>query len=315
MNSSSAPALPACPRGQKFVTISPLTSGFITLPERSFVSPADSGAVRTVPSMAFLITHPGLADGSSKPFYLMFDLGLRSDLNRYTPMQQAHLRNRQPYQLGPSVARQLADGGIAATEIDAIVISHMHYDHHGDLEDFPTSEVIVGHGAWDITAHGLPSKGTHQHFDPHVLPKERTVELPPVGSTSVAPEQRWKWDALGPLPAAIDLLGDGSVYVLDCPGHLPGHVNLLCRTGPTKWVCLCGDAFHDPRLLSGERDLGFWADEDGHSLCIHLDPEGARESIARLRMLQQLGGIHVVAAHDEHWHKANQTYFFPNTLP
>lgn len=69
------------PRCQQSVTVSPLTSGFIIIPNKSFVSPADSGAARTVLSMVILVMHPGLANGCSKPIRIMFDSGLRPDLN------------------------------------------------------------------------------------------------------------------------------------------------------------------------------------------------------------------------------------------
>jgi len=113
----------------------------------------------------------------------------------------------------------------------------------------------------------------------------------------------------------MDLFGDGSVYVVDMPGHLPGHLNLLCRT-KDRWICLCGDAFHDRRLLTGEKEIGTWENAEGHTLCIHLDKEGAAESIRRLRELQDKGGggIELVAAHEEQWWETNKSKQFPMLL-
>ena len=46
--------------------------------------------------------------GNTTP-YIMFDLGLRKEIERYLPPQQAHLDNRIPYRLGPGVASKLED--------------------------------------------------------------------------------------------------------------------------------------------------------------------------------------------------------------
>lgn len=43
---------------------------------------------------------------------------------------------------------------------------------------------------------------------------------------------------------AHDFYGDGSVYLLDTPGHLPGHMCALVRTQPDSFVFLGGDICH-----------------------------------------------------------------------
>lgn len=299
-----------------------MEGGFITLPDKFFVAPADPEAKRTVPSLSFLIIHPGLKEPvpnsflpPNRPLRLLFDLGLRSRIDRYIPAQQQHLRTRAPYRLEPGIAGHLKAQGIDAAEVDVVMFSHVHYDHHGDPEDFARATFVVGNGSLDVLAHGLSGMGSHQHFDPGLLPRDRTVQLPPTdGSRAETQEQGWAWAPLGPFPAALDLLGDGSVYVVDMPGHLPGHINLLCRTSPDKWVCLCGDAYHDPRLLTGERDIGTWEGEAGKTLCIHLDRKGAEESIGRLRQLAKLEQVELIAAHDDGWLENNRDRMFPNSL-
>ena len=95
---------------------------------------------------------------------------------------------------------------------------------------------------------------------------------------------------------------------------VPGHVNLLCRTGEEKWVCLCGDAYHDVRLLTGEKEIGTWENDAGHTLCIHLDRASAEESIKRLRTLKDLGNVELIAAHDDGWLAENQSRMYPSHL-
>lgn len=239
----------------------------------------------------------------------MFDLGLRRAKGRYPEQLQKHIDGRAPHRLPPGVAAQLKSGGLDPGDVDLVMLSHVHYDHHGDPEDFPNAKFVVGHGAMDVLKNGLGGIASHQHFVPDTLPEERASELSdPNGKGS-------DWKPLGPFPAALDLFGDGSVFVVDMPGHLPGHLNLLCRT-KDRWLCLCGDSFHDPRLLTGEKEIGTWTGPTGDTLCIHLDKEAAATSIKRLRELQKIGKekVELIAAHDEEWWERNEQKQFPMLL-
>ncbi|KAL2839397.1 beta-lactamase-like protein [Aspergillus pseudoustus] len=292
-------SLPAPFPGETYVTVSPINGGEITLPERSFVFPSADSAV-TVPSLSFLITHPATR-GETKHRLILFDLGLRARLRDYMKEQQAHLGSRRPYVLGPGVAQSLRQGGLDPGDIDTVILSHVHYDHHGDPADFRNAHFFVGAGSLSLLRHGLGIRASHQFFDPDLFRDSSPVtEFPLPGTTP--------WKGLGPFQAVLDFFGDGSLYVVDAPGHLPGHINLLCRVGAAKWVYLGGDSCHDLRLLSGERKIATWVDDYGHPGCIHVDREGAEETISRIRRLQQLKGgeVEVVMAHDVEWWNQNK---------
>jgi len=107
------------------------------------------------------------------------------------------------------------------------------------------------------------------------------------------------------------LFNDGSLLVVNAPGHLPGHVNVLATVSDHHQVYLGGDACHDRRLLTGEKEIGEWQDAHGHTCCIHADPKAAEETIARIAQLEK-DGVEVIFAHDVEWENdpANKSRFF-----
>lgn len=74
---------------------------------------------------------------------------------------------------------------------------------------------------------------------------------------------------------------------------------------------LGGDACHDRRLLTGEKEIGEWQDAHGHICCIHADREAAELTIQRIRQLEQ-DGVEIILAHDDGWERdpKNQSRFF-----
>lgn len=120
-----------------------------------------------------------------------------------------------------------------------------------------------------------------------------------------------RWKPHGHLPHTLDVFGDGSLLIVDAPGHLPGHVNILAQISATHSVYLGGDACHDRRLLTGEKQIGEWDDAEGHVCCIHADRKGAEETIQRIRQLEN-EGVEIIFAHDVEWENdpANRSRFF-----
>ena len=372
-------ALPPPQENQNYVSISPFAAGHITLPEYIFYAPSDSTAKVLVPSLSFLIQHPKaslLGCGKGKTFRMLFDLGVRAEPTRYVPVLQKHIKSRSPIHHRPSALDNLNSAGLKAEDIDAIAISHVHWDHHGDPEDFPNTTFLLGPGAKKVLSDGLPGTGNHSVFDPNLYEGRKVFEFAPlpaetnthdshdgccaseaasngfnydnshmeanqtiytnghisgfadgadgvtgVESESKSQKQSLDWKPLGPFPLTLDLVGDGSIYVVSAPGHLPGHINLLCRASPNKWVYLGGDTFHDRKMLTGEKWITTYPDEsgDGRTCCIHVDKEAAQRSLERVGELVKVAGgmdydVETVVAHDVVWWRENQHRLLPNTL-
>lgn len=309
------------------VTVHALDAGHITIPERFFIVPSDPDAKHTVPSLSFLVQHKSPSTG--KITRIVWDLGMRRDLNLYPEALRTHIESRRPVDTMPDAVTSLSRGGLTVDDIDYVMFSHVHYDHVGMPRDFtnPKTKFVVGNGALDLlsgkTKHDL---GKHMVFEADLLPTGRAVELPP-NDNSLA-DSPYEWTSLASFPHAIDFFHDGSVYILDAPGHLPGHMNLLCRisSNPTKYVCLAGDSCHDVRLLSGERDIATWTDETGRHCCIHVDIPKTKETLARLYSAAKDGiridgepakaQVEIVLAHDYAWEAAAKKAgkFFPGVL-
>jgi glyoxylase-like metal-dependent hydrolase (beta-lactamase superfamily II) len=116
-------------------------------------------------------------------------------------------------------------------ELAGVLLTHLHIDHVLGLPDVPRGTPIwVGPGepAADQTFAGLQRRSfralLRDHAAFHELPSDAGI-------------------ALGPIPRAIDLLGDGSIWAIPSPGHTPGSVAWLvnARTGPVLFV---GDTSH-----------------------------------------------------------------------
>jgi N-acyl homoserine lactone hydrolase len=122
--------------------------------------------------------------------------------------------------LRATIVDQLARINVRPEQVTIIGISHYHFDHTGQAASFPHARLIMGAG--DLAA----LRGT----EPGV---EREPLAPWLTGGGQVTEAR----------GDHDVFGDGSVTVLNLPGHTPGHRGLLVRlaSGP---VLLSGDMYH-----------------------------------------------------------------------
>ncbi|KAJ7453481.1 beta-lactamase-like protein [Mycena latifolia] len=296
-----APSLPKPSENQAYMHVSAMQAGIIHIPV-DLIMQGEPRTMRACPSLSFYLKH------SASDRHLIFDLGLRRDFASYSPAVQAHYRTLMPTEVPPgqSVAESCAKGGLDPAAIEMVVISHLHFDHIGDHTPFASAKFILGGRGRASIADGYPGNPT-SHYLTDSAPAGRTVFLDDDAfSTSV-----------GPFPRAHDLLGDGSVFIIDTPGHCPGHINLLARTSPDgSWVYLGGDVGHDTRLITEpERKIATTA-ESGAPYCMHHDAAQAAHDISRVRALvQREPRVEFIIAHDWRWAEAHSgSAFLPGKL-
>jgi N-acyl homoserine lactone hydrolase len=168
---------------------------------------------------------PGLNEGKSMDFvdncylikhtqgWFLWDTGI-SDAVAAMPNGLAPADPKAVYWHRPkTLAAQLEQLGVAASDIKAIAVSHTHPDHIGNVEMFPPAMLYVQKAEYE-----WPGANSEPRFKPgHPVTK---------------------------LEGDRDVFGDGSLTLLSTPGHTPGHQSLLVKLPHTGAVVLSGDAVH-----------------------------------------------------------------------
>lgn len=149
--------------------------------------------------------------------YMLWDTGLPAALKGAATDAKAPMSPT----LTATLVEQLAKIGVSPAAVTIVGISHYHFDHIGQAADFPGATLTIGKGDYDALKAGAPG----------------------VDSRPVA---HWLTGG-GKIDAVVgdkDLFGDGSVTMLNLPGHTPGHHALLVRLARTGPVLLSGDVAH-----------------------------------------------------------------------
>lgn len=148
--------------------------------------------------------------------YMLWDTGLPKTLIGHVPNPNEGTDGT----LQLTIVQQLAELGIKPEAISIIGISHEHFDHTGQAADFPRAKLLMGKGDID------DMRGPNVARGKPLLNWLR----------GDAPMEAVKGDK--------DIFGDGSVVMLDLPGHTPGNHGLLIRLQSSGIVLLSGDTAH-----------------------------------------------------------------------
>lgn len=130
-----------------------------------------------------------------------------------------------------SIVDQLARIGVKPEAVEFVGISHHHGDHTGQVASFPNATLLIGQGDWDVIRPEQAPAGA----DAKAHAARRALFGPWVSGKA-------KVETLG--RDRHDVFGDGSVLMINLPGHTPGHHGLLVKLEKTGPVLLTGDVTH-----------------------------------------------------------------------
>ena len=173
---------------------------------------------------------------------------------------------------------QLALAGVPKTSIALAAISHLHYDHAGNVASLGAVPILVSEAEHALLSEKSPQM--HGVLTEHVAPAG--ADFTPVAFTATDDP------ALAAFGASHDIHGDGSLVLLPTPGHSAGSMSLLVRRGEGRApLLLVGDVTYDPALM----DAGVVPDVGDRAVQL--------ETAGRIRALREaLPGLVVLAAHD-----------------
>ena len=197
----------------------------IFMPKRKPLNPlAFAGIFRsrkhqlTIPVTAYLIEHP-----KGK---ILIDTGFNKTV-RHDPVKELtwiHNKINKPIQApGEAVDEVLASMGIKPSDLDYVIVSHLHTDHASGLKLVKDAKNILV--SEEELAYAATEKVKYVH---HMW---EGVNLKTFKLTA---------SPYGPVKRSYDLFGDESIIFVYLPGHTPGLVGTLIQNNG-KFVLLTSD--------------------------------------------------------------------------
>lgn len=187
---------------------------------------------------------------------LLWDLGLPHALIGAGPQTDGIFT----LSLESALTDLLAKIDLTADDIELMAISHSHFDHTGQAALFSSAEWLV-----------------HEDEFEHMFGTEEG------GAQNVAFTELQKVI----FSENYDVFGDGSVVILEMPGHTPGHTVLLVNLFETGPVLLSGDLYHRAASRELARVPRFNSDETQ-----------TRASMAAFEQLATELGARVIIQHE-----------------
>ena len=205
-----------------------------------------------VPAQAnpcFLIIHKGRS--------LLWDAGL-PDMTPSTPVQTEY---GVKFSLQSKLLDQLSALNYPPRKIDYLALSHLHFDHIGNLEYFVNVKTLIQRDEWNAARQAGPND---------------------IGYNKKFHSQLDDFTQLILLDNDLDVFGDGKVRIVRTPGHTPGHQSLLVHLKQYGSIVISGDAIHFLEELSTPAETPTNAASVRHNAALGQLIEMTRDANAEL---------------------------------
>ena len=277
----AAAASAASPEGMRLYVFS---SGWLGPLNKSMLQTGGEGKI-SVPVAFFLIKHP---KGN-----VLFDTGnndkIITDPTYWGPLSaMISDATRNP---NVAIDSQLDKIGLKPSDINYVILGHMHLDHVGNLGKFRTATVVYQRD--EIVNAFWPKPGFSAGYILGDFVQLRSKVGTPDPNTQKVIE----------LDGDLDLFGDGSIYVHRQVGHTPGSEMLLVRLPKTGPVILTSDNCYLMENL--QKDIL-------PSVALAFDPAGILNAYQWIKRLMAVENADVIFAHDPdtfNKHKHSPEYY------
>ncbi|EQC43855.1 MBL fold metallo-hydrolase [Bacteriovorax sp. Seq25_V] len=167
-------------------------------------------------------------------------------------------------------------------DLEAIFITHMHFDHVSaikDLAENKKTKIFI----------------SNEEFE------SAMAEKPPFGYIPLQYDSKdLKWEKIkftektyGPFPRYFDYLGDGTIIIVELPGHTKGSIGILVNTQETR-VFLVGDAVWSIEEVISQKSKS--------KLASYLVDEDKEQTLKTIKLLHNIwmanADTRIVPAHD-----------------
>ena len=215
----------------------------------SLFSPGvDKGVAKTLTNSCYLIQH--------QKGNMIWDAGLSDSIGAQGKDLwdgNLHLSVTNP------LMKQLAEIKVKPEQIKYLGISHFHFDHTGNANNFLNAQLIIQKEEYDAAYGKEPKK---YYFDPDSyskLDKERAIQL----------------------TGDLDVFGDGRVIIKRALGHTPGHQVLFVNLEQAGPIVISGDLVHYTKNWENMRVPSFNFDKEASLASMKMIAAFVKENNAK----------------------------------